>query len=580
MSLDTDVLIIGGGPSGLGMAIQLIRKFGTRNFTIIEKSDNIGGTWWANSYPGCGCDVPSHFYSLSFALNPNWSRAFALQPEIHQYFSDLADSYQLRSHTRLQTTVERAIWDKTTGTWLVTLRAQQSKTTTTLRCKILISAVGSLSVPNDCDILGAEEFQGRIFHSAQWDHTFDYKDKDVVVVGNGCSATQFVPIMSDPANPTGAVRKLTQFSRQPHWLAERPNPEYGETFKWAMRWIPGVMRAYRWYIFTTKEYGFASFPIESGRKQREIDTAVQSDYIRKNAPPELRDFLVPKSVLGCKRKVQDTNYLACLHRDNVELVHSDPIARITPTGVETKLGRTISADAIVLANGFKTHQPLFPMEIRGASGESLEEHWKRYNEGSPEAYFGTMLSGFPNFFVLMGPNTVSGHLSVLYTTECQINFVNKLIAPILAALHPKAVSLRSLLALPPPDDIVEVKPEAEAKDVEWVAQATKKLVWSTGCSSWGIDERTGKNTMMYPDWQFKYWLRSLWPKWGDMRYEKSKPALAAESRRKIWPRYVTLLVVAAIIGGGKAVETGSTKQALSALERSLGSGVGFVRGLL
>lgn len=517
--------------------------------------------------------MPSHFYSFSFALNPNWSQAFALQPEIHQYFVNLAQQYRIHPHTRLNTAVERAIWDASTGTRLVTVRNQHTKETSALRCKILISAVGSLSVPKDCDIPGASSFTGPLFHSARWDHSFDYTNKDIVVIGNGCSATQFVPILANTAH------HVTQFSRQPHWLAPRPNPVYSTSFKVLMRYLPLAMRLYRWSLFLAKEAEFATFATHSGAPARDKAAAEQAAYIRAHAPAKYADALVPTTVLGCKRKVMDTSYLACLHAPNVSLQHADPVARITPDGVETRSGASIRADAIVLANGFKTQQPLFPMEVRGEGGVSLEEHWREANDGSPCAYLGTMVSGFPNFFVLMGPNTVTGHLSVLFTTECQINYVNRLIAPILGALRPGRFRAREVLGLGPAADVVAVREEAERREVEWVGEKTKGLVWATGCSSWGIDERTGKNTMLYPDWQVKFWLRSLWPVGRDLAYVRSEEAVEkARKRRSVWPRFVVLAaLVALVVGGRRAVELGYARRLVGVLREVIAGGAGFVK---
>ncbi|EKG20965.1 hypothetical protein MPH_01722 [Macrophomina phaseolina MS6] len=319
------------------------------------------------------------------------------------------------------------------------------------------------------------------------------------------------------------------------------------------------MRAYRWSLFLALEAGFASFAIENGRAAREKATREQTAYIRANAPAKYADSLVPTTVLGCKRKVMDTGYLACLHKPNVELLQNDPIARIEEDGVVTRAGRTVRADAIVLANGFRTQQPLFPMEIVGEGGESLEAHWDRVNEGGPCAYYGTQVAGFPNFFVLMGPNTVTGHLSVLFSTECQIDYINRVIEPVLTALRPsRVVSARGLLGLGKPPDVVAVREEAERAEVEWVERMTRGLVWATGCSSWGVDEKTGKNTMMYPDWQVKFWLRSVFVRWRDLAYSRSEEALERARREtKIWPRYVTLiLLAAAMVGGRKAVGLG------------------------
>ncbi|GKZ25330.1 hypothetical protein AbraIFM66951_000751 [Aspergillus brasiliensis] len=512
MSMDTDVLIIGAGPSGLGMAIQLIRNFGTRRFEIIEKTSNVGGTWSLNTYPGCGCDVPSHFYSYSFAPNPSWSRKFALQPEIHQYFESVAEQYDLRPHVRFHSAVKLAEYDSETATWRVVIEDQRTARQFHKRCRILVSAVGALSVPKGCDIPGAEKYTGRLFHSAQWDHSFDYKDKEVVCVGNGCSATQFVPIMSAGPNK---VKKITQFSRQAHWLAERPNPGYSRGFRFLMRWVPGAQRLYRLLLFVQLEKDFAGFRLENGRSLRNEWTAAATEYILKNSPVKYRNFLVPSSVMGCKRKVMDTDYLACLHRENVELVYNDPIDRITESGVATQSGRVIDADAIILANGFETQKPLFPMEIRGQNGQSIADHWAEFAEGSPEAYFGTCLSGFPNLFLLMGPNTLSGHLSVLYTTECQINFIIRLLNPILG--RPKHSSWPKKQC----PDSVAVTSVAERRDIALTDQKAQQLVWATGCSSWFIDPSTGRNTIMFPDWQFKFHLRSIFIQWQDFIYSQA-----------------------------------------------------------
>ncbi|GKU04504.1 4-hydroxyacetophenone monooxygenase protein [Fusarium langsethiae] len=495
----TDVLIIGAGMSGIGLGVQLIRKLGTRNFEIIEKSNAIAGTWNVNSYPGCGCDVPSHLYSYSFDLNPNWSQEYALQPEIEAYFKDVANKYGIERHVRLNSIVESARWDELTGVWEVAIRDIETSKVSSRRSKVLVSAVGALSIPKECDIPGASDFQGRLFHTAKWDHSFDWEDKDVVVIGNGCSATQVLPIIS--LGDT-AVRKVTQFARQAHWLSERPNATYSPTFKWIMRWVPFAMRVYRAWLYYQKERDFAGFHVTNGLKTRDSWKKETVEYIRKTAPDRYLDFLIPKTEIGCKRRVNDTDYLACLHRGNVDLVYDDPIQSIESKGVRTKSGKSVAADAIVLAHGFETQTPLFPMKIYGKDGISINEHWDQVSGGAASSYFGTCLFGFPNFFVMMGPNTLSGHLSVIYTTECQFNFTLRIIHPIITGKT----------------DIVEVTPEAEARDINNVQEKAKRLVWATGCTSWFIDETTGRNTIMFPDWQFKFWWRSVFVNWEDLEY--------------------------------------------------------------
>ncbi|KNG47328.1 cyclohexanone 1,2-monooxygenase [Stemphylium lycopersici] len=515
MSFDTEVLIIGAGMSGMGLAVQIIRQYGIRNFQLIEKSDDVGGTWLANTYPGCGCDVASHFYSYSFALNPDWSRKYSMRSEIQAYFRSVADKYRIVDHVRFHSIVEKAAWNDIDHVWEATILNLQTKERIIRKAKILVSGVGSLSVPKSCDIAGVEQYQGKMFHSAQWDHSFDWKDKDVVVLGNGCSATQFVPIMASEPNPT---RKLVQFGRQAQFLAERENPAYSSTFKAVMRYVPLAMRLYRAKFYYEMERDWSGFDIETGRNIRQDLAKENAAYVKKMAPPKYWNALIPKTEIGCKRKVLDTDYLKTLWRDNIELVSDDPVEQITEIGVVTKSGREVKADAIILATGFATQQMLFPMEIIGRDGVSLSQYWDKTSLGVAQAYFGTVVPHFPNFFILMGPNTVTGHLSVIYTVECQINFTLRLLEPILKSLP--SYRSRSFIpkALAPPPATVEVKPEAATADSQWTQTAAKKLVWASGCVNWAVDPKTGLNNMMYPDWQFLYWLRSIFWKRNDFVY--------------------------------------------------------------
>ncbi|KAF4981440.1 hypothetical protein FZEAL_2752 [Fusarium zealandicum] len=508
-----DVLIIGAGMSGIGLAVQLIRQYGVRNFEIIEKGTDIGGTWLVNSYPGCGCDVPSHFFSYSFALNPNWSQEYAMQPEIHSYFKGVAAKYDIEKNVRFHSAVESARWDELSGTWEVNVRDTNTSEVTIRRSKILVSAVGALSVPKACTIPGASDFDGHLFHTAQWDHSFDWKDKEVIMIGNGCSATQALPVMSAGDK---AVKKATQFGRQSHWLSERPNATYSDLFKWIMRWVPFAMRLYRARLYWQKERDFGGFRVAAGVSTRNRWAKEATEYIRKTAPAKYLDFLIPKTEVGCKRRVNDTDYLACLHRENVELVYDDAIDKIEVAGVRTKSGRLINADAIILAHGFETQMPLFPMKIFGKDGLTINDHWLQVSEGAPSSYFGTCLSQFPNFFVMMGPNTLSGHLSVIYTTECQINFTLRVIQPILSQQA----------------DIVEVTAYAEEKDTNNVQEKAKKLVWATGCTSWFIEANSNRNTIMFPDWQFKFWLRSIFVPWGDFEYRNATERVARKATKR------------------------------------------------
>ena len=272
-------------------------------------------------------------------------------------------------HTRFHTTVQNARWNESAQYWEVEITDQRTKSTYTRRARVVVSAVGSLSVPKKCEVPGAESFKGRLFHSAQWDQSFDWEGKDVVVLGNGCSATQFVPVMAEKAG------RLTQFARQAHFLAERPNPTYGPVWKAIMRYVPLAMRLYRFKLYADMEKDFAGFDIESGAAIRQGLKAENEAYVKKMAPEKYWDALIPKHEIGCKRKVMDTDYFSTLHRENVELIPDDPVQEIVSDGVRTKSGKFVKADAIILATGFDTYKMLFPMEFYGQNGVSLSKYW-------------------------------------------------------------------------------------------------------------------------------------------------------------------------------------------------------------
>ncbi|KXT07331.1 hypothetical protein AC578_437 [Pseudocercospora eumusae] len=583
MSIDTHVLVIGAGMSGLALAVQLIRTYNCRDFHIVEKENDVGGTWLVNTYPGCGCDVASHFYSYSFALNPDWSRKFSLRPEIQAYFRHVAERYNLIPHISFKTTVQTARWVETDQLWEVTIKDHYTQTTSIRRCRILVSGVGSLSIPKKCDISGAETFKGPLFHSAQWNHKLDWTGKKVVVLGNGCSATQFVPVMAERAE------SLTQFARQAHYLAERPNPVYSNSFKALMRYMPLAMRLYRFKLYADMERDFAGFDVESGRGIRQALKEENEQYVKSMAPQRYWDALIPKHEIGCKRKVMDTDYLACLHRDNVELVHDDLVESITENGVVTKSGRHVEADAIILATGFEVFRMLYPMEIIGENGVSLNEYWENQHDGAAQAYLGTSVPGFKNFFVMFiipapsnspGPNTVTGHLSVIYTVECQVNFVLRLIEPILSSSRAKGKLFSS-----PAVTSVDVKKPAAIRDSNWMQDKLKKLVWSSGCTSWALDPKTNLNIAMYPQYQFMFWLRSIFIPGSDFEYQYRdskglhKKQLVIGGWKAARNALRTIIIVSAI-GIAGVRRSGGLSQARDVVVKSFSSILAEMRGLL
>lgn len=421
------------------------------------------------------------------------------------------------------------------------------------------------------------------------------------MLGNGCSATQFVPVMAETAG------SVTQFARQAHYLAERPNPVYGSTFKSVMRYAPLAMRLYRFKLYADMEKDFAGFDIESGRGIRQGLKEENEKYVKKMAPERYWDALIPKHEIGCKRKVMDTDYLACLHRENVELVHDDPVEKITETGVLTKSGRQVEADAIIMATGFEVFRMLYPMEIIGQEGITLNEYWDKQHGGAAQAYFGTSISGFKNFFVMMGkahqdlqqthndelssltpisiilgPNTVTGHLSVIYTVECQINYVLRLIEPILHS----GTQTNGLLSSPDtPITSVNVKPSAAVQDSQWMQARLKKLVWASGCTSWALDPKTNLNIAMYPQYQFLFWLRSVFIPSGDFEYQagaegkvNSKVRIVVGGWKTLGRVFKTMLFCSVLVVGVRRL--GGMNEMLRLSRRSFNSVVSEGRRLL
>jgi len=292
---------------------------------------------------------------------------------------------------------------------------------------------------------------------------------------------------------------------------------------------------------------WSGFPIEGGAAIRSGLAKENEVYVKRTAPKKYWDALIPKVEIGCKRKVLDTEYLKCLWRENVDLIPDDPVQRITEDGVVTRSGREIHADAIVLAIGFATQQMLSPMEIVGRHGLKLNDYWNSNTQGVAQAYFGTVVPDFPNFFVMMGPNTVTGHLSVIYTVECQINFTLRLLEPILKSLpsYRSRSLIPSLIAGTAPAT-VEVRHEAAAQDFEWTQREAKKLVWASGCTNWAVDPKTGLNNMMYPDWQFMYWLRSIFWRKQDFIFRDHNSAEVEPGRTRKWA--LRVLTLSALVG--------------------------------
>ncbi|GAA3238618.1 NAD(P)/FAD-dependent oxidoreductase [Actinocorallia longicatena] len=467
--MSKSIVIIGAGFAGLGMAIRL-RKQGFDDFVILEKSHAVGGTWWDNTYPGCACDVPSPMYSYSFELNKNWSRLFAPQPEIQKYLAACAEKYDLQRYIRFGTKVDSLDWDDAGEHWNVRLGDGD-----TLTPRAVISGMGALHIPSHPTIQGMADFKGTVFHSAEWDHSYDMAGKRVAVIGTGASAIQFVPQIAKKA------AKLTLFQRTAPWIQPKPDIPMPGAFK-----LPGAARFVRnavYWALEARAVGFALDPRLSAPQKTIAIRHIQ----RQVKDPELRAKVTPDYTIGCKRVLLSNDYYPALSRANVDL-RTEGIAEIREHSIVTVDGEEIEVDAIVYGTGFKVVDAMAEWHISGRDGVKLQEAWA---EGI-EAHHGVTLPGFPNFFMLLGPNTGLGHNSVVFMIEVQV-------AHILSCL--KLLSDRKATTIEP-------RPEAMRAYNDKMHRRLRRAVWNEGgCNSWYLDEQ-GVNRSIWPGFTFEYWAGS------------------------------------------------------------------------
>ncbi|MFI5095493.1 MAG: flavin-containing monooxygenase [Candidatus Acidiferrales bacterium] len=473
--LSVDVLIVGGGFSGLCMAIKL-REAGMNSFLLIEKSDDIGGTWYDNRYPGCACDIPSHLYSFSFDPYPDWSRMYPGQQEIHDYMKRCVERYKLAAHIRVNTRFHEAIWDETEGAWHITAAEGMH-----IRARVLVSGVGGLHVPQYPKLQGVESFAGPKFHSSTWDYGVNLQGKNVAVVGTGASSIQFVPQIAP------RVGKLYLFQRTPPWIVPRLDFAIPEKWKRRFRRFPISMWAFRQYIFWRQEFrvlGFLGNRFVRG-KATEIATRHLNRAIK---DPRLRAALTPNYELGCKRVLVSDDFYPTLTRPNVELV-SDGIREVCAHSIVTSDGIERAIDALIFGTGFRATEPLIGTRIVGRAGVEIHDAWReRMN-----AHYGITVSGFPNFFVLLGPNTGLGHNSIILMTEAQVRYVMSCL---------KLMKRKR-------KKVIEVREETQKQFVEVVHHRLQGTVWqSGGCKSWYQDARTGENTTLWPGSVVEYIRRT------------------------------------------------------------------------
>ncbi|MFD9890083.1 flavin-containing monooxygenase [Amycolatopsis sp. NPDC059027] len=467
---ETGVVIVGTGFSGLGMAIQL-RKEGREDFVILEKADDVGGTWRDNSYPGCACDIPSHMYSFSFEQNPGWSRAYSPQPEIWGYMRRVADKYDLHRFIRFGQEMTGTRWDADENRWYVATKSGDE-----FVAGALVLGIGALHLPMIPDLPGVEKFAGRAFHSAQWDHDYDLAGKRVAVVGTGASAVQFVPKIAP------GVANLTLFQRTPPWIMPKPDRAMPGWLRGLFRSAPLVQRAYRDFVYWRLEaraLGFngQSWVMKLGQRlaKRNIDKAVKD--------PGLRAKLTPDYTMGCKRVLISNDYYPALARDNVDVV-TDGVAEVREHSIVDAAGVEHEVDAIIYGTGFHVTDAFDELEILGKDGRDLGKEWA--SEGM-RTHLGITVSGFPNLFLLLGPNTGLGHNSVVFMIESQIRYV----AEALRLARGKALDAR---------------PEAQERFNTEIQRKLAKGIWTRGgCKSWYLDAK-GVNRTIWPGFTWRYWL--------------------------------------------------------------------------
>ncbi len=497
--IDHEVLIIGTGFSGMGMAIQL-QKAGLDHFVLVEKDGDVGGTWLVNDYPGCACDIPSHMYSFSFEGNPNWSRDFASQPEILAYLRGCADKYGLRPRIQFGTQVISASYDEDACAWSVKLAATSAvkqfmaqkglkpgdalladnpsfPPVRTVRARVVVSGMGGLSIPAYPKLKGLESFKGHAFHSQQWDHGYDLTGKRVAVIGTGASAIQFVPKIQPK------VGHLDVYQRTPPWVLPKADGPIPEHVRRLYRALPPARVMRRLAIYSALESRAVALAFLPGLVR--AAEAYARWYLKKEVRDEgLRKKLVPNYALGCKRVLLSNDWLPAITQPNVDVVTTG-IAEVREHSIVDAEGVERPVDVIIYGTGFRVQDFLARGLVKGRRGVDLVDTWPR----GPEAYKGSSCAGFPNLFFLLGPNTALGHNSVVYMIESQIRYV-------VDAL--RTMRNRDLVEL-------EVERDAQTHFNEELEHRAGRTVWTKGgCRSYYLNPETGRNFAIWPGFTFTF----------------------------------------------------------------------------
>ncbi len=466
--------IVGAGFGGVGMGVKLA-KLGIEDFEIFERGDTVGGVWRANTYPGAACDVPSHLYSFSFAKGSDWSRRYAPQPDILRYLRGVSDRFGLGSHLRLGSEVTRASFDADAGRWTLETDSGEQRS-----FDVLVTACGQLTRPAMPALEGLEDFAGPAFHSAEWDHEVELEGRRVAVIGTGASAIQFVPEIAPLAS------RLVIYQRSAPWIMPKSDRAYPDWEKRLMKRFPARVAFSRLGFFAFLEsatYGFTG----TEWMMRPFKFAADRERAKQLQDPELRAKATPNYTIGCKRVLFTSDWYPTLNRPNVELVDGS-VDRITRDGVIAADGVERPADVIIFGTGFQSHRFVAPMEVRGLEGRELNDVWG----DRAEAYLGTTVTGFPNMFVLYGPNTNHGSGSVPYTLECQFSYILD------AIHHLQTPGFRWL----------DVRPETQAAWRREMEERSRSTVWTSGgCGNWYVNAR-GINTNNWPGPWLEYRRRT------------------------------------------------------------------------
>jgi cation diffusion facilitator CzcD-associated flavoprotein CzcO len=471
---DYEVAIAGSGFAGLGMAIGL-RRAGIEDFVMLERGDQLGGTWRDNHYPGCACDVPTPLYSYSFAPNPRWSHMYARSEEIRLYLEDCADRFGVRPHLRLGADVTGARWDSGRQRWVINVGGAPA-----LTARMVVGGFGGLNRPAFPDIDGLEDYRGALFHSAQWDHDVPLEGRRVAVIGTGASAIQLIPELARTAG------QVVVYQRTPPWVLPKADRRISRLEQELYARLPITQRAVRGLIFafteaighgTTRRLGLLAALERVGRAHLRAQVK----------DPELRRALTPSYRLGCKRILFSNDYYRALARPGVDVV-TDGIVRVTANGIVTTDGVEREFDALVCSTGFRIEEVFSALDVRGNEGIALQDVWA----DGISAHRGTTIAGFPNLALLSGPNTGTGSTSQVYMIEAQIQYVLEM----LRMLRERGAGT------------IEPRAEAQAEYNAWLQARMQHTVWLRGgCQSWYLDEH-GVNRTLYPGPGSEFW-RSL-----------------------------------------------------------------------